>query len=343
MDGFRTDYRRLPARPVAGAAMPRLARRFLQPARFEWGMYTTADGIALRWGHVAAATPLAGCVLVGGFTEFAEKYFETIGDLVARGLSVWCLDWRGQGGSQRPALMPRRPRARQFERDASDLAAFTAAVLPDRRSRILIAHSMGGAIALLCLRANPELFDAAILSAPMFGLATGGIPQKAARMIARTAALSGLGGMFVPGARDWHSDANHSPLLSRTSSDSERCRIQKAWFAARPALTVDGPTYGWLDAAFRLTERIQCADFLAPIATPILIGSAGIESLVDRGAHRRVAACLRNCTVVELPDSKHEPFLEVDTVRDRWFAAIDDFLGERLCRPIDRDRDAGSD
>jgi lysophospholipase len=332
VDDYWGDYRRLPTAATVSPP-PRLDRRFLEPPGFTWGVFTATDGAALRWGHLAAPAPRAHCVLVGGFTEFVEKYFETMGDLVARGLSVWCLDWRGQGGSQRPRVLPARPRPRSFDRDARDLAAFTGTVVHDGRPRILIAHSMGGAIALLCLHAHRDLFAAAILSAPMLGLSTGGIPLRTARLIAAAASLSGLGSMFVPGARHWHSDSSHSPSRSRTSSDSERFRVHQAWFASRPELTVDGPTYGWLDAAFRLTERVQRDDFLARIETPILIGSAGIESFVDPQAHRHAVARLRNCAFVELPNSKHEPFLETDAIRDRWFAAIDQFLDDRVLGP----------
>src|SRR5256885_8029864 len=81
---------------------PALPRRFLSPDGFQWGMYETADGARLRWGHLAAATPRATCVLVGGYAEFIEKYFETIVDLTRLDVSVWCLDWRGQGRSTRP-------------------------------------------------------------------------------------------------------------------------------------------------------------------------------------------------------------------------------------------------
>jgi lysophospholipase len=330
MDDFWADYRRFSAAPRVVDATPDLAARFRQPPDFAWEYFIAPNGSTLRWGHLAAAAPHAHCVLVGGFTEFVEKYFETIGDLVARGLSVWCLDWYGQGGSQRPALLPNRPRARDFDRDASDLAAFAAAVLPSTGKRVLVAHSMGGAIALLCLDAYPGLFDAAVLSAPMLGLATGGLPAASARFIAGTATLSGFGSLFVPGARQWHSAARHTPALSRTSSDVERCRVHQAWLEARPELKVEGPTYGWVDAAFRLTERIRHADFLARIATPILIGSAAVDAFVDPQAHRRAALYMPHCTLVELPHSKHEPFLETDAVRDRWFAAIDAFLAQRL-------------
>ncbi|MGA7265384.1 MAG: alpha/beta hydrolase, partial [Stellaceae bacterium] len=86
-------------RPEEIAELPRLPARFLEPHGFTWGSLAASDGATLRWGHLPAANPRVECVMVGGFTECIEKYFETTADLAARGLSVWCLDWRGQGGS----------------------------------------------------------------------------------------------------------------------------------------------------------------------------------------------------------------------------------------------------
>src|SRR5947209_6135545 len=83
--------------------VPRLAARFLEPHGLVWGNFAAPDGAKLRWGHLPAADPRAECVMVGGFTECIEKYFETMADLTRRGLSVWCLDWRGQGASKRPS------------------------------------------------------------------------------------------------------------------------------------------------------------------------------------------------------------------------------------------------
>jgi len=72
--------------------------------------------------------------------------------------------------------------------------------------------------------------------------------------------------------------------------------------------------------------------FLAGIDTPILLFSAGVETFLCPEAHRRAARLLPDCTLVEFPDSKHEPFLERDTIRNPWFAAIDRFVADRLAR-----------
>jgi lysophospholipase len=309
-----------------------LPERFLPPLGFVWGRYVAADGAVLRWGHLPVDDPRAECVMVGGFGEFVEKQFETMRDLASRGIAVWCLDWRGQGGSIRPRRLPTRPRARKFDRDAEDLAAFAAAKLSGRLPRLLVAHSMGGAIALICLRKHPQLFAAAVLSSPMVGLRTGRVPPTVFRLITRPARAAGLGFCFIPGAGKWRPDRLPSPERSRVTTDAERCRLRHAWFSAEPALRLDEATYGWVDSALGLVARISKPEFLAAIRTPILLGRAGREFVVSKKAQRKAARLLPNCTLVELRESKHDPFLERDAIRDYWLTRFDRFVAEHLIK-----------
>ena len=320
-----------PTRSVGGPVHhPALPERFLPPPGFVWGSFIASDGAILRWGHLPIRNARAECVLVGGFGEFIEKQFETVRDLAARGVEVWCLDWRGQGRSIRPRRLPTRPRARNFDRDAEDLASFAAEKLPGRLPRLLVAHSMGGAIALLCLRRHPQLFAAAVLSSPMVGLRTGRVPPTLIRVITGPARAAGLGVCFIPGARKWRPDRLPSPERSRITTDAERCRLRHAWFSADPGLRLDQATYGWVDSALGLVVRISKPEFLTAIETPILLGRAGREVVVSRKAQRRAARLLPNCTLVELRESKHDPFLERDAIRDYWLSCLDRFIAERL-------------
>ena len=253
----RTRKSALQRRPEEAPRLPPLPARFLEPPGFAWGNFASPDGANLRWGSLAASDPRAECILVGGFTECIEKYFETAVDLAARGISVWCLDWQGQGGSDRPRRWPSRPRPRRYDRDACHLALFSQTLPPARHPRLLIAHSMGGAIALLCLSQSPGLFDAAILSAPMLEIRTGHVPPGFARCITGVVRAAGLGLCFVPGASRWRPDRIPTPEVSRISSDPERCRVQFRWFSARAQLRVDEATYGWLNGALRLAARLR--------------------------------------------------------------------------------------
>ena len=189
---------------------------------------------------------------------------------------------------------------------------------------------MGGAIALLCLHRHPRLFDAAILSAPMLGLLSGRTPPVLLRAVTGPARLTGLGICRLPGTYRYHPDRPPTPERSRISSDADRCRVRHAWITSNPGLRLDQPTYGWLDPALSLIGRIGKRRFLAGIKTPILLASAGREHVVAPAAHYRAARLLPDCTLVELPDSKHEPFLERDAIRDVWFGRIDRFLADRL-------------
>ncbi len=311
---------------------PALPERFLSPPGFVWGSFTAADGAVLRWGHLPVRHARAECVMVGGFGEFIEKHFETVRDLAARGIAVWCLDWRGQGRSVRPQRRPTRPRARNFNRDADDLAAFARAKLPGRLPRLLVAHSMGGAIGLLCLRNYPQLFAGAALSSPMVGLRTGKLPPTLLRCITGPARAAGLGHCFIPGARKWRPDRIPSPEKSRISTDAERCRLRHAWFSADPQLRLDEATYAWVDSALGFVARISKPEFLRAIKTPILLAHPGREVVVSREAQRRAARLLPDCMLVDLPDSKHDPFLERDAIRDYWLSRLNRFVAERLLK-----------
>lgn len=81
----KSDLRQ-PPEEIAG--VPQLPARFLEPHGFLWGSFAAPDGAKLRWGHLPAANPRVECVMVGGFTECIEKYFETTADLAARGVSA---------------------------------------------------------------------------------------------------------------------------------------------------------------------------------------------------------------------------------------------------------------
>ena len=312
------------------ARYPALPERFLPPPEFVWGNFAANDGALLRWGHLPVRQPRAACVIGVGFGEFIEKHFETMRDLAARGIAVWCLDWRGQGRSIRPSRFPTRPRARNFDRDAYDLAEFAAAELPTGLPRLLVAHSMGGAIALLCLRRYPELFAGAVLSSPMVGLRTGRVPPTLIRCITRPARAAGLGHCFIPGAREWRPDHIPTPERSRATADAERCQLRHAWFSADPELRLDQATYGWVDSALGLVARISKPEFLRAIDTPILIGHPERDMVVSRAAQRRAARFLPNCTLVELAQSKHDPFLECDPIRDYWLTCLDRFIAGRI-------------
>src|SRR5579864_5598738 len=88
-----------------------------------------SDGVRLRtarWDMKAARGTVA---VFGGRGEFIEKYFELVGDLIARNFCVVVMDWRGQGGSDRPLRNPRKGHVDDFSLFERDLEALVEQAL----------------------------------------------------------------------------------------------------------------------------------------------------------------------------------------------------------------------
>lgn len=325
----------MPLDPAARAdeTAPDLDPRFLQPQGWEWGSFTNAEGARIRYGHARPSGEVRGTVvLLTGFNEFAEKYFETARDLLARGFAVWEMDWRGQGGSDRYYANPQKIGSVGLRADAADLHQFVTEIVEPAAAGPLIAvtHSSGGQIILPLLRDHPEMFAAAVLSAPMLEIETGSVPPWLARLLARVATGAGFGHLYIPGAGDWSSESGGNYRGRKTSHDAVRVGLRHQWLAARPDLRTGGATFAWLDAAFRSVAETQSETYLRAIRTPVLIGSPKQDDYVEPAAHRRACKILPACEIIDFPEARHELFMETDRIRDRWFDAIDAFLARHL-------------
>ena len=287
----------------------------------------TADGIALRCAAWRPQGRVHGtAVLLNGRTEYIEKYFETAGDLLARGFGVITIDWRGQGGSQR--LLPERLKGhvRDFAEYGRDLAtAIEAAKAREMQAPfILLAHSMGAVIGLSFLHDAPDVFACAVLSAPMLDIKTP-MPGFLARGIARAGVMLGGSEAYVPGGagpRPEEEKFEGNPV----TSDRARFERNMGVLKANPKLGVARPTLGWVDAAYRAMARINASEFCAGVETPLLLASAGNDRIVNPGADLRLVQRLKHGVFVAFGDSEHEILQERDDVRTEFFAAFDAFV-----------------
>ncbi|HXW20061.1 MAG TPA: alpha/beta hydrolase [Roseiarcus sp.] len=285
------------------------------------------DGAQLRAARWVPQTAKRGTVTVlQGRAEFIEKYFEVVGELLARGFAVVALDWRGQGGSQRQLRNPRKGHVDDFAYYERDLSALVDDVLGPSCPQpwFCLAHSMGAAIMLGVAREGRCPFERMTLTSPMIGLA-GDRSRRWIRVAIETLDALGLGGAFAPGggsASVWVKPFQDNVL----TSDSKRYARTAGLIAAFPEITLGGPTVGWVNAALRATAQFEEPEFAREIATPTLVLASGADRVVDLAATERFASRLRTGRLIILDGAEHEALMEQDRVRQLFWAAFDQFI-----------------
>lgn len=288
----------------------------------------TNEGPRLRVFTWPGAREGRGTVfLFGGRTEFAEKYFETVGELRARGFAVVTMDWRGQGLSDRLLADSRKGHIDDFATFDRDLALLMSEVAPAfPKPWAAFAHSMGGQILIRAAHDHPEWFSRIVFSAPMLGLRFSRTAERAIRALTVALHASGLGARYVPGGTP--KAADETPFEENIlTCDEKRYALLQSLIRAEPGLGLGAATVGWLRAAFRSMDMAAVPGWLGSIKTPILICEAARDALVSSLALRHAAEHLPACSLVTIPDAKHEILIERDEARAVFWQAFDRFMG----------------
>ncbi|MET0270802.1 MAG: alpha/beta hydrolase [Sphingomonas sp.] len=295
---------------------PLLDRRAL-PEGLVVDAVTMADGWALRRMRWAAGgRPRGALLFLSGRADFGEKYLEAMAGWRARGWSVTSFDWRGQGGSAGGTEA-----APDFDVLLDDLAAMIASWAVDAPvPRVVVAHSMGGHLALRLMAERGWRPDAAVLSAPMIGIETGPLPFPVAAAIARAACLAGLGGRGL-----WRT-AGTGTLRQATLTGSAARYADEGWWVARhPGYAALPPRWAWLDAACRSIATLRASP-LETVTVPILFLTAARERLVSNRAIADAARRLPAARLLRFEQAAHELLREDDALREAAMAAIDTFF-----------------
>jgi len=283
-------------------------------------------GVRLRaafWPGAGAGTML----FLHGRTEFIEKYIETVAELRQRGFAVWTLDWRGQGRSTRLLADPVANHVRSFDDYLQDLDSLLAVAEPSHAPPFLIlGQSMGAHLALRLMARRPDVFEHAVLVAPMIDfLRPNRMPLRAAHLLASLACtVPGMAGRFAPGTPR-HPDRHRAFEANPLTSCTRRFAADLAWLD-HPGLAVGGATWGWIRAASGSIAAMRRPAFAAGVTTPLLMVLAGADRLVDNAAARRLAQRLPNVRLIEIDGARHEILREHDTHQAQFWAAFDAFI-----------------
>lgn len=283
------------------------------PAHVVW--VRASDGVHLRLGLWGPGT--RGMVAVfTGRTEVIEKYGRVISDLMGAGYGVAVMDWRGQGLSDRVTDQPLLGDIPDFGHFQRDVAVFDDAIqqfAPDA-PRFMLAHSMGGCIALRALL-NGFPARAAAFSAPMWGLPLGNVLGGAVNVASRALGLAGWNQREVPGAgiefRLWENPFAGNDLTSdRATYDWMQMQVN-----AQPDLRLGAPSLRWLAAALS-----ECAA-LEKCPSPTLPAYCGLgtrERIVSAHMIRARMTQWHAGQLEEFDGALHELLMEAPATRDRF-------------------------
>jgi len=305
---------------------PDLEERFLEPEGWKWGYFTNKDGAKLRYGHISPTHPKNTIVLVHGFTEFSEKYFETIKEFIVDGYAVWSMDWHGQGGSDRYLKDSLKPYSLGFEHDVSDLHRFVKEIVKVSRP-ILVAHSFGGHIGLRALHDYKDLFCCAILTAPMIDVYTCPYPRWLASTLVRVASVLGLSKVIADHGSDWRLKVPCIDFDPR-SHDPVRRTVHFKYCEQKPELRLGNTTFGWTNKMFESIRLITELGFLSSITTPVLIGCPMADKIVKADMQEWAVNEMPNAHISKIDNARHELWMESDIYRKQWKDAVKAFLSD---------------
>lgn len=284
------------------------------------------DGPRLRLAHwTGLGDRRASVLLFPGRTEYIEKYAGIAQALNAAGLDVLCLDWRGQGLSDRLLSEPRVGHVGQFadyQRDVVEMVvAATGLDLP--RPWHLLAHSMGGCIGLEALHQGLPVASAAF-SAPMWGINLRQMPQGVAVGIAYLAGRLGRGSRPAPGSGPSEpyvlAESFAANLL--TTDPDEWCRMLRE-AAAWPDLTLGGASFDWVGKA--LNECLRLSRIESP-DLPAFASLGGQERVVSGAAIRHRLTRWPGARLLEIPDLRHEIMMSTPAHRAAFLSAAMDLF-----------------
>ena len=278
-------------------------------------------------------------VIIPGRSESYLKYQELAYDLDVAGYDSVIIDHRGQGLSQRLVANHYKGYVGKFDDYAKDINQLLNDELPNlypnkQHTQFMLAHSMGGAIALRYLQNYPNNVKSLVLSSPMIAISSGGIPNGLAKAIVKSGAKINQWLSDTPWYFFGQSDSNISSFEDNKLMHSKvRYQRFQHLYQQRPELKLGGVTFNWLDQALKANTDIF--NDLSKITQPVLLMQASDEHIVDNSAQDDFCqqlhqvnskSCIKGKTE-QINGAYHELLFEIDKHRNKaldaaltWFA-----------------------
>lgn len=287
---------------------------------------TTQDNRNIRlgfWPKAEKASKKGIIVLLEGMGGFLELYQETADVLSQKGFDVYCLDWPGQGGSERNTNVEMLLHIEDFRIYLNDLQEFMQKI---NTPVYFFGISMGGHLALRYAHDHPEQIKALILLAPMIEINTGFYPKIAAKLLAECYIALGQKERFLPGyhPHDFKGCVNRFNEKKHGSLSRYVNRCLK--LCDNPNLAVGGPSFGWLKAAFESCQYVTNPAYVKDIKHPTLIIAPKLDHLVHHDSQISVCANMPKCICKSYENGHHNILMDSDLIHQQFWQDFEEFM-----------------
>jgi lysophospholipase len=313
------------------AANPIFDRRTI-PSNATESLWQAGDGWPIRridWppSLKIAAQPRGSILFLTGRGDHYEKYLETLDYFSGLGWRVTSIDWRGQGDSGRLLADRHVGYIDDFSTWIADLRGFYAGWKTEADGpKVVIAHSMGGHLAMRAAIEQAIDPDAMVLSGPMLSIRTGGLPLWLNQAAAKFMLSLGRGEKAAWKTAEKPRSTNALRRLMLTH-DKQRYADEIAWWDIRPRVRLGPGSWRWVERAIASIRNIHQDSKLESMPIPTLILATTADQLVSTPQILADAEKLPHCEILLFgKEAAHELLRECDAVRDKCLASINAFL-----------------
>lgn len=300
---------------------------FKEPEKWQWQQFKTTDGADIRTGYLPCEESDKLLIIAPGLSEFGEKYFGICQYFHDQGYSCAVIDWRGQGLSDRYFKNRHKRHSLNFDLDATHFHEWIRHLTANTNKDIyILAHSMGGHLALRALQLFPDITPKAFAtSAPMVDLRLSPVSRHIIKLLYTYGAPLSLADRYAPGQTNW-SVARFKLGRKILSQDPDIHQALLDLLTEKPELANGGVTIGWVYHALISCAALQSDTNISRITCPVYIGIAEHEHHVSNTATKQFSSKLATSTLKTYKHAYHEIMMEIPPIREEFLKDVTDFF-----------------
>ena len=284
------------------------------------GTITSFDGTHLNYYIASPENPKASITIVHGMAEFWPKYYEYAWNLFRAGFKIFFLEQRGHGYSEGKCKEPDLIYIDSYNTYVEDLNHFMKKVVEKESEglpKLVLAHSMGGAVAARFLEKYPNHFSGAVLSSPMLKMKAGNLSPIIVMLLGIYAKLFRKEKSPAPNQKRF--DPNKS-IEGSSAVSKPRYDYQLNMRKRDDHYQTTAATLGWALASIKVHDDIM--KNAAKIKIPVTIMTAGCDHLIDPLGYDEFAERVPQAQIIHYENSRHEIFNADEITRKKYFADV---------------------